>query len=253
MTRLSVVVITKNEEKNISECLTSAAWADEIIVVDAGSTDKTVQLAKKFTKKIYIRPWSGYGTARNYGTSKAKGEWIFWMDADERVTPELKEAILRVLTSNDNRLDAYDIRRKAFFLGRWIKHCGWYPGWVTRLFKKNSAYFTEERVHEGLKVKGSIGRIHADLLHYTDPDLFHYFDKFNRYTTLAAEELAVAGKHFSFVQLLVNPLWIFVKMYVIRLGFLDGLQGFILSVLSSAYVFTKYAKLWEREKPLLLS
>lgn len=248
MPELSVVVIAKNEEKNIGDCLSSVGWADEIVVVDAGSTDKTIALAKKFTKKVFVQPWSGYGAARNFGVKKATNDWVFWMDADERMTPELQNEILRSLQSFNANVVAYQVARKAFFMGRWIKHCGWYPGWVTRLFKKESGQFTENRVHEQLKVRGQVGRIHADLLHFTDPDLFHYFEKFNRYTTLAAEELIQQGERFSLTKLFLNPAWMFIKMYFLRRGFLDGLQGLILCVLSSAYVFTKYAKLWEKSR-----
>ena len=244
--QLSVVVITKNEEKNIEECLRSARWADELIVVDTGSTDRTVALAKKFTDKVYRQPWSGYGIARNFGVDKSKGDWIFWMDADERITPELAERIQEILRSPDAAVSAYEISRKAFFLGRWIKHCGWYPGWVTRLFKRDAARFTDTRVHERLLVEGRTRRIYVDVLHYTDPNLFHYLEKSNRYTSLAAEELFGGSEKFRMSKLLLNPFWVFVKMYFIRRGFLDGLEGFILCVLSAAYVFAKYAKLWEK-------
>ena len=245
MSLISAVVITKNEERNIRECLASLDWVDEIIVVDAGSTDRTVSLAKKSTKKVYVRPWEGYGEAKNFALSRAKGDWILWLDADERVPPELREEIKDTLKSSAAEVSGFDMPRKAFFLGKWIRHCGWYPGRVTRLFRRSSGKFTEDKVHERLLVRGKTLSLREDLLHYTDPNLFHYFDKFNRYTSFAAEDLQKQGRRFSYATLLLNPVWIFVKMYVLKRGFLDGIQGFILCVLSSCYVFTKYAKLWE--------
>lgn len=245
MSTLSVIVLTRNEERNIRDCLNSVRWADEIIVVDAGSSDKTVQLARKFTKKVLVRPWEGFGPAKNFALSKAKGEWILWLDADERVTEELRKEIISVVATKNGQLVAYDVPRKAFFLGRWIKHCGWYPGRVVRLFRRDAGTFTEPNVHEELIVNGSRGHLQSDLLHYTDPDLFHYFTKFNRYTSLAAEDLEGSGRRFALPHLLFRPLWTFMRMYIVKRGFLDGMQGFILCVLSSAYVFTKYAKLWE--------
>lgn len=246
MSSLSVIVITKNEEHNIQECLASVKWANEIIVVDGGSSDRTVDIARQATKEVHERPWEGYGAAKNFALSQCSGDWVFWLDADERVTPELKREIQSVIHSMDGTYAGYSMPRKAYFLGRWIKHCGWYPGIVVRLFKRGEGKFTEHKVHERLEVRGNIGGLHADLLHYTDPNLFHYFDKFNRYTSLAAEELVESGQSFSLGQLLFRPPWTFFKMYVLRAGFLDGIQGFILCVLSSSYVFVKYAKLWER-------
>ena len=245
MSALSVIVITKNEESNIRECLTSVCWAEEIVLVDGGSEDQTVELARSLGAKVFERPWDGYGAAKNYALSHCTGEWILWLDADERVTEELANEISQRLRSNDTRFNGFQIARRAYFLGRWMKHSGWYPGHVLRLFRKGTGRFSERKVHEQLVVEGEIGRLKFDLLHFTDPNLFHYFEKFNRYSSLAAEELGEHGQRFDFLQLLVRPPWVFFKMYLIRAGFLDGMQGFILSVLSACYVFTKYAKLWE--------
>jgi len=243
---LSVIVITKNEEKNIDACLTAVNWADEIVVVDAGSTDRTVQKARRFTRKVFVRPWEGYGAAKNFALKQATGEWILWIDADERVSAPLREEIAGALSVSAQGFDAFSVPRKANFLGRWILHCGWYPGRVTRLFKKERGTFTESKVHEKLLVKGNVGELRSDLLHFTDPTLTGYLDKFNKYTTLASDELVESGKTFGLGQITVRPFWMFVKMYFLRLGFLDGIQGFILCVLSACYVFTKYAKLWEQ-------
>jgi len=248
MSRLSVITLTMDEALNIAECLESVRWADEIVVVDSGSTDGTLDVARRYTDKIFTIAWPGYGAARNFALSKATGEWILWLDADERVTPELGEEIRAILTSADDACAGYAIARRAYFLGRWIRHCGWYPSRVVRLFRRDRGRFTETRVHERLLVEGVVRDSRHDLLHFTDPTLHHYLAKFNRYTTLGAEDLHAAGRRFSLADLLVRPPFQFVKMYLLRGGFLDGLPGFLLSVLSSVYTFAKYAKLWEIEQ-----
>ena len=245
MSTLSVLVITGNEEQNIRDCLSSVRWASEIVVVDSGSRDKTVAIAKEFTQKVFVKEWKGYAAAKNFGLSNCGGDWVLWLDADERVSEELAKEIQTVVSQEVAPFGAYEFPRKAFFLGRWIRHCGWYPGYVTRLFKREAGRFSENKVHERLEFIGALGRLQSDLFHFTDPNLFHYFEKFNNYTSLAAAEMKEVGTGFSVVQLIVRPTWLFFRMYFLKLGFLDGIQGFILCVLSSCYVFTKYAKLWE--------
>jgi glycosyltransferase involved in cell wall biosynthesis len=248
MSTLTVITLAFNEEHNIADCLASVKWADEIIVVDSGSTDKTVAIAKQFTDKVWVVEWKGYGATKNFALKEAAGEWILWLDADERVVPELAEEMKNVLRANDSSIAGYNAARRAYFLGKWIRHCGWYPGRVTRLFRKTQARFTESNVHEQIIVDGAIGELKNDLLHFTDPNLHHYFQKFNRYTSLAAQDVHAGGKKFSLFDLLVRPSFFFFKMYVLKRGFLDGIQGFILCVVSAAYVFTKYAKVWELER-----
>ncbi len=245
MARLSVITITLNEERNIGACLESVRWADEIIIVDSGSTDRTVEIARRYTSTVLQTEWKGYGGTRNYALDHATGDWILWLDADERVTPELSAEIREVLRRDDASIGGYAIARRAYFLGRWIRHCGWYPGRVTRLFRRTAGRFTETRVHEELRVQGNVVESRHDLLHYTDPDLHHYLQKSNRYTSLAAADMKGAGRAFSIPDLLLRPPFTFLKMYILRLGFLDGLPGLVLCVLSASYVFTKYAKLWE--------
>jgi len=247
MGTLSVVTIALNEERNIAECLASVHWADELIVVDSGSTDRTMELARQYTSKVLSVEWKGYGATKNYALDQAAGDWVLWLDADERVTPPLADEIKQVIAGN-GETSGYSVARRAYFLGRWIKHCGWYPSRVTRLFRRTQGRFSENRVHEQLIVHGSVGALQNDLMHYTDPDLQHYFTKFNRYTSLAAEDMAASGKRFSLPDLLFRPSFLFVKMYFLRLGFLDGIHGFILSVVSAGYVFVKYAKLWELQR-----
>ena len=245
MATLSVIVITKNEEHNIVDCLESVKWADEIVVVDSGSDDKTVELARRYSQKVYVKPWEGYGASKNFALEQCTGEWILWLDADERVMGTLGDEVQSILKQHITDFVGFEVSRKAFFLGKWIRHCGWYPGYVLRLFRRGSGRWSDNKVHEHLELAGKTGKLKSDLLHYTDPNLWHYFDKFNRYTTLAAEELAGQGERFQLSQLMVRPVWLFVRMYFLKSGFLDGIQGFILCVLSSCYVFTKYAKLWE--------
>jgi glycosyltransferase involved in cell wall biosynthesis len=248
MAKLSVVTIALNEEHNIVECLQSVRWADELLVVDSGSVDRTVELARAFPARVMQVAWKGYGATKNDALQHATGEWILWLDADERVTPELAEEIQRRVREDNGMFAGYAVARRAYFLGKWIKHCGWYPSRVTRLFRRTQGRFTESKVHEQLVLNGGVGQLHHDLLHFTDPNLHHYFQKFNSYTSLAAEDLYSAGKRFSAYDVLIRPPFVFFKMFVVRLGFLDGLHGLILSVVSMAYVFVKYAKLWEMQK-----
>ena len=244
---LSVIVITHNEENNIEECLQSVSWANDLIVVDAQSSDRTVELAEQYTQKIFVKEWLGFAAAKNFALEQAVNEWVLWLDADERVTPELAKEIQELLHNQTINHDGFEVARRAFFLGKWIKHCGWYPGYVVRLFRKQAVEFTTSRVHEKLEIQGTIGRLQNDLMHYTDDTLYHYFSKFNRYTSLAAHDVADAGKRFTLFDVLLRPPFLFFKMYLFRLGFLDGMHGLILSLASASYVFTKYAKLWELE------
>lgn len=250
--KLSTVIIAKNEENNIRRCIESQDnCIDEIIVlVDDSSTDDTFSIASSYpsvtAKKV---KWEGYSLTKKFGVSLASSSWILWIDADEAISPELCEEIKEFKKSVPS-FTAYSIPRKAFFLGKWIRHCGWYPGRVVRLFNKNEADFSDNSVHEQLKVEGIIGKLSHDLEHYTDPDIYHYFEKYNNYTSLAAAELYNKGRKFSILDILLRPVIIFIKMYIIRAGFLDGLHGFILSMFSASYVFTKYCKLWEHERQI---
>ena len=167
-----------------------------------------------------------------------------WVDADERVMADLADEIRNIISSQPAE-SAFTVSRRAYFLGKWIRHSGWYPGRVARLFHRERATFNNAAVHEGLEIQGTIGELKHDLLHFTDPNIYHYFSKFNRYTTLASEELVKKGKIFKLTDIIIRPCWMFVRMYLLRLGFLDGIQGLLLALFSSAYVFTKYAKLRE--------
>jgi len=248
--KLSSIVIAKNEESNIKRCIESQLGIvdDIVVLVDSRTTDKTFEIASSFSNvNTEIAEWKGFGAAKNYAISKAKNDWVLWIDADEELTSELKEE-LKSFKNSQPELNSFEIARRAFFLGKWIKHSGWYPSRVVRLFNKNFAGFNEKSVHENLIVKGKSGILKNDLNHYTDPSIEHYFKKFNEYTSLAAKDLFSQNKHAAITGILIRPLFLFVKMYIFKLGFLDGLHGLILAVFSSAYVFTKYCKLWELNK-----
>jgi len=244
LNRISAIVITRNEEKHIGDCLQSLSFADEIVLVDSNSEDQTIPIARKYTQKIFNVEWKGFGETKQFALENASHDWILWIDADERISTELASEIKFTL-ENDPPFSGYRMPRKAFFLGRWMRHGGWYPGYVVRLFRRDKGRFDSASVHERLHVDGSIGTLHAPILHYTDDSIHHYYEKFNRYTTLAAEELIKHGKHYSLLDLLFRPVFMFLKMYLFKAGFLDGVEGFQLAVFSSNYVFTKYAKLRE--------
>lgn len=245
--RISAIVITKNEAHNLAECLATLNWVHEIVVVDAESEDGTGEMAREFTDKVFIRTWEGYARAKSFALAQATGEWVLSIDADERITPELREEICALLSAQP-QCEGYEMPRLANFLGKWMMHGGWYPGYVLRLFRREAGGFDNVAVHEAVHVQGKRGRLRHHLLHYTDPDIRHYFEKYNRYTSLAAEEMQRSGKRFHVWDLLFRPVWFFFRMYVLRTGFMDGLPGLMLATFSASYVFTKYAKLWELER-----
>jgi glycosyltransferase involved in cell wall biosynthesis len=245
--QISSIIIARDEEENIRKCIESQLnCIDEIIVlVDDRTIDKTFEIAKSIKKvKCEIIKWMGYSGSKQYAVSLTSNNWIFWIDADEVITTGLSIEI-NEFKSLKPVFDAYSVPRIANFLGRWITHSGWYPGMVTRLFNKSAVKFSEKAVHEGLIINGNLGKFKNNLEHFTDPNIKHYFEKFNYYTTLSSEQLYKNGKHFKLTDIILRPLFIFIKMYILKSGFLDGIQGFILAIFSSGYVFVKYCKLWE--------
>ena len=248
MLKISSIIIAKDEEANIGRCIRSQLnCIDEIIVlIDDTTKDNTTKITQSFPQvKCEIVKWKGFSETKEYAVSKTSNDWVLWIDADEAVTPELSNE-LNNFKRTKPQFSAYSFPRKAYFLGRWIKHSGWYPGRVIRLFDKSKARFSKNEVHEYLVVNGQTGNFIYDIEHFTDQTIQHYFYKLNEYTSLAAEELVKKGKKFSLVDVFLRPAIIFIKMYIIKRGFLDGIEGFILAVFSSAYVFTKYCKFWER-------
>ena len=245
--KLSSIIIARDEEVNIARCIKSQENVvdDIVVIVDSRTADRTEQIASSFRNvNCEIVEWKGYAATKTYALSKTKYDWVLWIDADEEITHELAEE-LKLFKQSEHEFNAYEVARRAFFLGKRIKHGGWYPARVTRLFNKKYISFNEKEVHEHLKNEGTVGRLQNDLNHYTDPTIEHYFTKYNIYTTLAAKELFEKGKRANVIDIIIRPVFLFCKMYIFRLGFLDGLYGLILAVFSTSYVFTKYCKLWE--------
>ncbi|MFH1372620.1 MAG: glycosyltransferase family 2 protein [bacterium] len=242
MMELSVVIISRNEEENIRRCIQSVSWADEVILVDSQSTDRTREIAGQLGVRIFSPPWRGFGHAKREAVKQARGKWILSIDADEVVSSELAREIKDVMRDTSG-LAGFYIPRRTNFLGRWIRHCGWYPDRVLRLFLKSRGDYDEATVHEKVILDGPVGNLAGELLHYSYPSLEHYLDKFNHYTTLGAEEAYRRGRRTRWPDIVLRPPVAFIKHYISRQGFRDGLEGFIISVMSSIAVLVKYAKL----------
>jgi glycosyltransferase involved in cell wall biosynthesis len=246
--RLSVVVVTQNEEERIRACLESASWADELIVVDAESSDKTATVARELTDHVFVRPWPGFAAQKNFGLEQARGDWILSLDADELVSIPLRQEIAAILAGGGEHA-GYAIPRRNVFWGRWIRHGGLYPDWQLRLFRRGRGRFTERTVHESVTVDGSVGRLSGHLEHRSYRDVADFLERADRYSTLAAGEwLATGRRSRPLTDLVVRPAGRFLTMYVARAGFLDGWRGFLLAVLYAYYVLMRSAKVWERTK-----
>jgi len=248
--KLSVVLITYNEQTNIRRTLESVQWADEIIVVDSGSSDATVSICREYTEKVFHQEWLGFGKQKNVAIDKASGAWVLSLDADEPVEVALAEE-LRGIISSPQAFDGYRIPRKTFFLGKQVCYGGWYPDRNLRLFRKGTGRFEERAVHEAIKVQGTVGNTRHALLHYAYPDLASYMSSINKYSSLAVTVMAEKGiTRFKagWVNILFRPVLTFVLKYFFRFGFLDGKHGLVLNLFHSYYVFAKYAKAWEHTK-----
>jgi len=248
---LSVVIITSNEEANLGRTLESVQplvrdGGGEIIVVDSGSQDRTVEIAKSNGAAVFLEPWKGFAAQKNSAIDKAKGCWILALDADEELEPELAAEIQAVISEVDPIPDGFYIPRKNFFLGRWIRHGGFYPDYKLRLFRRGSARFEDRAVHETVKVDGPTAKLQGALVHRAYPTLSSYIDHMNRYSSLGGEMAAVQGRRgFSLSNIVFRPLATFVYNYFFRLGFLDGREGLLLHLYHAVYVSWKYAKAWE--------
>jgi (heptosyl)LPS beta-1,4-glucosyltransferase len=243
--KISATIIVLNEERNIGPCLDSLGFADEIVVVDSGSTDRTREICEAHDKvRFYERPWEGFGKQKNLAASLASTDWVFNIDADERVSPELRTAI----EACDGRLTAYRVARENYFGDRRIRHCGWYPDFNVRLYDRRACSFSERAVHEAVRPTGPIGTLSGNLVHRTYRGIGDYLKRMDRYTSLAAEEKIASQKAPTLLDLVLRPPFTFGKMYVLKRGFLDGRTGFLLSVLYAFYTFVKYAKALEQKK-----
>lgn len=244
MPKLSVAIITYNEEERIQAALESVKWADDIVVVDARSTDRTVEIAHAYTDRITVRDWPGFVAQKNFALDQTRYEWVLSLDADERVSPALQEEIQRLCRSGMTA-DAYYVPRRAYFLGRWIRHSGWYPDYKLRLFRKTHGRWQGGAVHESVHVTGTVQYFQSDLLHYPYCDLAHNLQTIDRYSTFGAQKLHAAGRRAHWYDVTVRPAFTFFKKYLLRQGFRDGYPGVFIAVLTSYANFAKYAKLWE--------
>jgi glycosyltransferase involved in cell wall biosynthesis len=239
MRKLSVTIITHNEAENIKACLESVRWVDEIIVVDQFSRDGTREVVEACGARLFQEPWKGYALQKNSAIDKACGPWILSLDADERVTSPLREEIEEVLRLDDP-CNGYYIARKNFFRGQWIRHGGWYPDYNLRLFRKDAGRFQERSVHEKVVVEGKVGYLKHPMEHYTYGSVGDYLERMERYSRLAAFELAGGKARTGLHYLLLRPFFTFLKMYALKRGFLDGRAGLFLAVSYSYYTFLKY-------------
>jgi glycosyltransferase involved in cell wall biosynthesis len=244
--KVSVTIITHNEEDNIEACLRSVAWADEIVVVDSGSTDRTVEICRRFTDKIYFNTWEGMKEQKNFAVGKTTHPWILSIDADERVTEELRAFTLTEL--EHPAFDGYRFRRMNFFLGRWLRHGGWYPDHVLRLFRKDTSYFDGINPHDRVIVKtGNVATTSLHLEHFTYKSLAQYILKQNLYSSISAAEKFKTGKfvRMGVTRAVLKTIWKFVETYILKAGFLDGFYGFVVSAGATYATFWKYAKIRE--------
>ncbi len=238
---LSLVVVAHDAGKELADCLASAAFASEAIVVDSGSRDDTVEIARRFGARVIMQTWLGYGPQKNFAVGQAAHDWVLCLDVDERVSVELERAIRSAM--REPRHQAYAMARRNRFLGRWLAHGEGYPDWNVRLFDRRHARWTEDAVHEHVLADSPVGRLDGDLLHASGESLDRYLAKQNRYTTLQAEAMHARGERFSSLRLVLSPLARFVRFYVLRAGFLDGSAGLVHIAIGSFASFCKYAKL----------
>ncbi len=252
MPKLSVTVITKNEANDIGAALDSVTWADELIVVDSGSSDDTAAIARQRQARVTVREWPGYVAQKNYAASIASHDWILSIDADERVTPELAREIQALMTTDPSHA-GYRMPRVTWHLGRWIRTTDWYPDDQLRLYDRRAAAWTGRYVHESVSVHATsgsqardpIGRLRGELQHYAYRDIADHLDTIDRYTTFAARQMHEEGRRSGFMEIAVHPPLAFLRNYVAHGGIRDGVPGFIISALNTYYVFLKFAKLWE--------
>ena len=243
---LSVVVITKNAATQLAACLESAAFADELLVVDSGSDDGTVELALRSGARVLQQDWLGYGAQKQFAVEAARHDWVLCLDADERVSAALRESMEAALSAPSAR--AYAMARCNRFMGRWLRHGEGYPDWSLRLFDRRHARWSQDPVHEKVIAAAPAARLEGDLLHDSAETLAGYLDKQNRYTSVQAELLFKAGKRANAAQLLLSPLLRFVKFYFLRLGFLDGIPGLMHILIGCSNSFHKYAKLMAMQR-----
>ena len=243
--RLSVAIIARDAADQIEACLESVAWADEIVVSDSGSRDRTPEICRTHGARVFADEWLGFGRQKNRGLERAAGPWILSLDSDERVTPALRAEIEKLLADGTDR-DAFAVPRRNYFLGRWVRHGGWSPDYCLRLFRKGRARFSDRLVHEALEVpSGRIGRLHGALEHFTYSSISDYLERMDRYSALGAAQLRADGGRARFADLLVRPPLTFLRMLLLRGGWRDGTLGVVLAGLYACSTLVKYARVWE--------
>lgn len=246
--RISAAIITHNAvEAGLERCLASLAGLDDIVVLDQASDDGTVQLCERFGARVVRGEWQGFGRTKAAAVAHTLNRWVLSIDSDEELSPELRASLLAL--GDDPPCAAYAVNRQSRFLGRWIRHCGWHPDWVVRLFDKERAGFNDKPVHESVEARGPVGRLDGLLRHYTYETMEQYVARLNRYTTLAAQEAASAGRRASLPGAVLRAKLAFLRMYFLRLGFLDGWHGLVLCLCSAYYVLVKYVKIWRTDRP----
>lgn len=242
MKRLTVIIVAKNEAINITDCVRSARFADEVIVLDSGSTDQTVELAQAAGAQVVRTDWPGYGPQNNRGIDLASSDWFFSLDADERITPALAAEIRAAIESDD--FNGYRVPRVSMYCGRFMNHGGWRPDYTWRLARRGSARFTEHYLHAHLEVSGPTGTLRESIVHYSFRDMDSVLEKTNRYSSAGARDLVAQGRKGSLSRAIGHGLWAFIRTYFLRLGFLDGRWGFMLAVSNAEGTYYRYVKMW---------
>jgi len=242
--RLSAIVITRNEAANIAACLASVAFCDERIVVDCGSDDGTVDAARQSGARVETRPWEGFGAQKNFALSLAAGDWVLSIDADERVSAALAAEIEQAIAGGGGDVDGYEMPRLSTFCGRPMRHSGWYPDHVLRLFRRGRARFSDDLVHERVVCDGRVERLSAALNHHPVQRLEDALSRMDRYSSAGAQMLVASNRRVSFCSGILHGVWAFVRSYVLRAGFLDGSEGFLLAVANAEGTYYRYMKAW---------
>ncbi|MBI2818001.1 MAG: glycosyltransferase family 2 protein [Acidobacteria bacterium] len=248
MLPISAIIITLNEERRLARALESLSIADEIIVVDSGSTDCTTAIAARYGAKVISQAWQGYSRQKNFAASLAKYDWVLSLDADEALSPALQREIERIKREGPGDFAGFRMPRAAFYLRRWIRHSGWYPDYKLRLYDRRRGRWIGDYVHEHVQVDGAVGQLSGDLQHYTCDTLEEHLRTLDRYTTLAAQEAFDQRHRAVLAWMLLGPPWKFIETYLFRQGFRDGFQGLVIAVMAGFYVFLKYAKRWRMKK-----
>ena len=243
-TKISCVIIAKNEEHTIARCLESVKWMDEIIVVDTGSTDRTREICSQFDVQLFEIAWNGFGKAKQFAVEQATNDWVFSIDCDEEMTPELQKRIKDIL-SGPITVEGFTVKRRTFYLKRLIQHSGWNRDYPLRFFNKTCGTFNDNILHESVSLSGKKERIEEHLLHYSYPDIETHLEKMRPYTKMAAQQLADKGKKASLTSAFTHGFSKFIKMYFLQLGIFDGAEGLILAVISAFGVYLKYLRLWQ--------